>query len=268
MNPRIHACWLLSIALLTACRGGEGAPARNEDEVIVFAAASLRDAFTDLRKDFRPSNPGAKVTFNFAGTQELRAQIEHGAAADVFASADVRHMDELVRAKHVENVHVFAKNEPVVVVAARHAGDLQDFADLPRAERLIVGAEEVPIGRYTLGILENAERKLGHAWRARVEQNVVSRELNVRQVLAKVSLGEADAGIVYRSDVRAAQGDVRIVNIPADLNVSAEYPLAVLTHAPHPKSAKQWLALVLSPVGQRALTRAGFIAVSRDAGSD
>jgi molybdate transport system substrate-binding protein len=251
---------LLCVALLAVgCKRSRPAP---HDALVVFAAASLREPFTGLREEFRRSHPQAVVTFNFAGSQELRAQIEHGAAADVFASADLRHMDALVRGQHATAARSFARNEGVLVVAAKGPEALQRFADLPRAERLVVGADTVPIGRYTQQVLERAGKQLGPDWRARVESKVVSRELNVRQVLAKVSLGEADAGIVYRSDVHAEQGSVRVVAIPAELNVTAEYPIAVLTDAAHPELARAFTELVLSPVGQRALTRGGFLSIS------
>jgi molybdate transport system substrate-binding protein len=150
----------------------------------------------------------------------------------------------------------------VVVVAAKGPEALRSFADLPSAERLVVGADAVPIGRYTRQILERAGKQFGPDWRARVESKVVSRELNVRQVLAKVRLGEADAGIVYRSDVHAEPGSVRVVAVPAELNVVAEYPIAVLTDAAHPELARAFTALVLSSTGQQALARAGFIPIS------
>jgi len=117
----------------------------------------------------------------------------------------------------------------------------------------------VPIGRYSLQILDNASKALGNDFRARVEEHVVSRELNVRQVLAKVTLGEADAAIVYRTDVATDEGAVGVVTIPPELNVLAEYPIAVLEGAPHPELARAWVALVLSVEGQTALSMAGFV---------
>jgi molybdate transport system substrate-binding protein len=122
-----------------------------------------------------------------------------------------------------------------------------------------VGAPEVPIGAYTLEVLDKASAKLGTDFRERVEAKVASRELNVRQVLAKVVLGEADAGIVYRSDALTAAGKVAVVSIPPGLNVAAEYPIAALEAAPHPELARRWLELVKSPAGVAALREAGFV---------
>lgn len=261
---RAFALMLLTslLASLTGCKRPEPSPAAREDKLVVFAAASLREVFTAMGDDFKRAHPGVEVTFNFAGTQELRTQLEHGAAADVFASADQRHMDELARASRVSGPVVFARNEPVIVVAKESAASLRGLADLPSANRIVIGAPEVPIGRYTLQILDRASTTLGADFRSRVEARIVSRELNVRQVLTKVSLGEAQAGFVYRTDARAAQDQVSVVAIPPELNVIAEYPIAVVSGAAHPGLARAWVDFVLSADGQRALRNAGFLAPS------
>jgi molybdate transport system substrate-binding protein len=247
---------LAVLALLTAGAVRAEAPRR---ELTVFEAASLKDVFARLAKRFEAENPGVTVVANAAGSQELRAQIEHGAAADVFASADRKHMDALVGAGLVSATAMFACNEPVVVVRAGLAPPLATFTDLPRAERIVVGALEVPIGRYTRQILDKAGAKLGADFSQRVEARVVSRELNVRQVLAKVVLGEADAGFVYRSDALVAGAKVRVVEIPPELNVTAEYPIAALAAAPHADLARRFVALVRSPAGVATLREAGFV---------
>jgi molybdate transport system substrate-binding protein len=136
---------------------------------------------------------------------------------------------------------------------------IRRLSDLPNAERIVIGTPEVPIGRYSLKILELASTSFGADFKARVEAKVVSRELNVRQVLAKVSLGEAQAGIVYRTDALTAPDRVTVVSIPANLNVIAEYPIAVVSEGEHPKLARAWLDLVLSPKGQGHLHEAGFL---------
>lgn len=228
-------------------------------EVVVFEAASLREAFARLAARFEEEHPGTRVTIDAAGSQTLRAQIEQGAAADVFASADERQMNALVGEGLVATPASFACNEPVVVVRSDLAGTVKTFADLPRAERIVVGAPEVPIGAYTAEVWQKAARKLGADFAARVQAKIVSRETNVRQVLAKVVLGEADAGVVYRSDARAAQGKVAVVVIPPELNVTASYPIALLASAPHAALGRAFVALVRSPAGQAALREAGFV---------
>jgi molybdate transport system substrate-binding protein len=244
------------VFVIAARRADAYAPPRRE--LTVFEAASLKDVFARLAQRFEAGNEGVKVVANAAGSQELRAQIEHGAAADVFASADRKHMDALLAQGLALAPAVFACNEPVVVVRTGLPA-VAVFADLPRAERIVVGVPEVPIGSYTLQILAKADGKLGSDFRKRVEAKIVSRELNVRQVLAKVVLGEADVGVVYRSDALAARDKVRVVEIPRALNVTAEYPIAALKAAPHADLARSFIDLVRSPVGVGALREAGFV---------
>jgi molybdate transport system substrate-binding protein len=234
--------------------------ATTKKELVVFEAASLKGVFARLAQQFEKDNAGVKVVANAAGSQELRAQIEHGAAADVFASADRKQMDTLVSQKLALAPAVFTCNEPVVVVRKSIAGTIKTLADLPKAERIVIGTPEVPIGAYTLQILQRAAAKLGADFPKRVEAKVASRELNVRQVLAKVTLGEADAGVVYRSDAFTARDKVAVVEIPADINVIAEYPIAILKGAPNPELARRWIDLVKSPAGVAVLEDAGFAA--------
>ena len=232
-----------------------GAPAR---EVVVFAAASLTEVFDRLAKDFEAKDPGTHVAVQLAGSQELRTQIENGAKADVFASADTRHMNALFDAKLVGKPEIFARNEPIVIVPTANPAGLARFEDLPKAKKLVVGTPEVPIGGYTIKILDNATKQLGEEFRKQVEANIVSRELNVRQILAKVGLGEGDAGFVYRTDATTAKDRVKVIEIPAAWNVVAEYPIAVVSGAPNPQLAKEWVDLVMSRRGQDVLRDAGF----------
>jgi molybdate transport system substrate-binding protein len=227
-------------------------------ELVVFAAASLKEAFERIAKDFEEKHPGVRVALQLAGSQELRTQLENGAKADVFASADTRHMSALADADLVRKPEIFARNEPVLIVPAANPAGVERFAELAKAKRLVVGTPEVPIGNYTNQILANAAKQYGHTFAKRVEANIASRELNVRQILAKVSLGEADAGFVYRTDATAGRNRVRVIEIPPALNVAAEYPIAVVSRAPNPDLAQEWVDLVLSPRGQRVLGEAGF----------
>jgi molybdate transport system substrate-binding protein len=249
MNRFVIAALVVS-ALATTGRADE------QRELTVFAAASLREAFEDLAKTFESKTPGVKVRVNLAGSQELRTQIENGARADVFASADQKHMAALVKAKLVAAPRVFVRNTPVIIVPKGNPAKVGSFEELPRAKKLVIGAPEVPIGSYTLEILE----KVGGDFKQKVLANVASRELNVRQVLAKVSLGEADAGIVYRTDAIAGKDKVEIIEIPAKLNVIAEYPVAVLSNAPQAAAARAFVDLLLSADGQKRLAAAGFVA--------
>jgi molybdate transport system substrate-binding protein len=234
------------------------ARAQGSTELNVFAASSLRESFGELGKLFEAKHPGTKVHFNLGGSQELRTQIEHGAPADVFASADQQHMQALVLAKLAGSPKVFARNEPVLVVPRGNPAGLAGLADLPKAKRIVVGLPEVPIGAYTLRILDGASKQYGADFRSRVEAKVVSRELNVRQVLAKVGLGEADAGIVYRTDAWTAQDKVEVIAIPPGVNVVAELPIATLTKTRQSALAKEFVDLVFSNAGRGVLSRFGF----------
>ena len=227
-------------------------------ELVVFAAASLTDVFQKVATMFEKRHPGGKVRLSFGGSQELRVQIEQGAKADVFASADAKHMAALFQQDLVRSPRIFARNRPVLVVPAGNPARLASFADLAKAERIVVGVPEVPIGTYVDQVLAAAKQAYGEAFDERVSAHIRSRELNVRQVLAKVVLGEADAGIVYRTDAQSAKDRVRTIHIPDKLNITADYPIALLTAAPQPGLAKAWLALVFSKEGQAALSAAGF----------
>ena len=239
---------LLSLVPCVGCR-----EAGHDQPLVVLAASSLREAFDELGAGFEVEHPGVRVELAFSGTQELRAQVEHGARADVFASADLAHMEALVREGLALEPSVFARNIPVVVVAP--GAPVRTFADLPSAERIAIGAPEVPIGRYAAAVLDRAQEALGDGFRDRVEARIVSREFNVRQVLAKVELGEAQAGIVYRTDVRDG---VSVVPIPEVLAVKPEYPISVLRGAPRPGLAHAFIAWVRSERGRRILVAHGF----------
>jgi len=237
---------------------GSAASSRADDsrEITVFAAASLRESFEALAKTFEAKSPGVKVHLNLAGSQELRTQIENGARADIFASADQKHMAALVKANLVTAPRVFARNTPVIIVPKGNPAHVASFEQLINAKKIVIGVPEVPIGNYTLQILDKA----GADFKQKVLGNVASRELNVRQVLAKVGLGEADAGIVYKSDAMASKDKVEIIEIPAKVNVIAEYPVAVLSKAPQAAAAKAFVDLLLSGDGQKRLATAGFVA--------
>jgi len=251
----IGVATLSLLAASTAGRAAESGGKRRE--LTVFAAASLRDSFEKLAEAFERAHPGVHVRFNFAGSQELRTQMENGAPADVFASADLRQFDSARGGGLVGAPKIFTTNEPVIVVPRTNPAKVTSLADLPRANRLVIGARQVPIGAYALQILDKAKAQYGADFRSRVEARVVSHELNTRQVLNKVALGEADAGIVYRTDALRSR-DVQVIAIPADLNVLAEYPIASTLRAPCPDLAKAWVELVVSPAGQATLAEFGF----------
>ena len=229
----------------------------------VFAAASLTNAFGEIGQNFEAANPGVKVRFNFGGSQTLRTQIEQGADADLFAPANKKELDVLIEAKMVltDSVQTFLTNQMVVVMPASNPAGLTELADLALPGlKLVLAAKEVPAGNYALQVLDSLDANLGDGFKDRVLANVVSYENDVKQVVAKIQLGEADAALVYVSDT-AASPDLKMIEIPAENNVIAQYPLAVLTQTRYPALARAFAAYVLSPEGQSVLANWGFLPV-------
>jgi molybdate transport system substrate-binding protein len=236
----------------------------------VFAAASLAGAFEELAREFERTHSGITIQLNLAGSHQLATQLEQGAAADVFASADVRWMEHVrERLLLAGEPRRFARNRLVVIVPDANPGRIARLQDLARpGVKLVLGTRAVPAGRYSREMLQNLVRIPGFDvdFARRVMANVVSEEENVRAVAGKVQLGEADAGIVYRSDVTPALArSVRVLEIPARANVTASYPIAVLRGASEPQPARDFVTLVLSPAGQRVLARHGFAPATADA---
>lgn len=230
----------------------------------VYAAASLTDAFIEMGKAFEAGHSGVIVVFNFGGSQNLRTQIEQGAPADVFASANTREMDALVMQNMIEPgaPGIFLTNRLVLILPENNPAGVSSLEDLSRPGlKLVLAAEEVPAGRYARQILDNLDGMFGAGYKDQVLANVVSNEDNIRQAMTKVQLGEADAGIVYVSDVVAAP-DLKMIEIPADLNVIAEYPIAPLVGSANLDLADEFIAFVLSPAGQATLKKWGFTPVA------
>lgn len=261
-----------SAAFPDASAGGSAAAASSattsQRELIVFAAASLTDAFGELGRNFEAANPGARVTFNFAGSQQLAQQINQGAPADVFASANRAQMETVITAGQVVTgtQRTFVRNRLVVIYPKANSAGLTRLEDLARPSvKLVLAAKEVPVGGYSLDFLRKASElpQYTSAYSETVLTNVVSYEENVRAVLSKVALDEADAGIVYSSDVTLdAASKVGRIDIPDELNTLATYPIAPLKDAAQAALAEQFVAYVLSPEGQQVLVKYGFIAAT------
>jgi len=252
---------LVFLSLVLGACGGVSSASRT---LTVYAAASLTDAFTEIGKAFEADQPGVTVVLNFGGSQNLRTQIEQGALADVFASANIKEMDTLVAQNFIaaEAPHVFLTNQLVVILPKNNPAGIDSLEDLGQPGlKLVLAAEEVPAGRYARQILENLNSMYGADYADRVLANVVSNEDNIRQAVTKVQLGEADASIVYVSDAVAAP-ELGQIAIPADINVVAEYPIASLIGSANPELADAFIAYVLSPAGQATLEKWGFTPVS------
>ena len=258
---------LYLLVLFTLCLAGcapatspPPAPAPASRTLNVFAAASLTDAFTEIGKNFEAANPGVTVTFNFAGSQALRTQIEEGAPADVFASANITEIDALVTDGFIAkgSSQVFLNNKLIVILPAKNTATLTKLEDLAKPGiKIVLAAEEVPVGKYARQALDQMNAQFGADFKDKVLANVVSNEDNVKQVVAKVQLDEADAGIVYTSDAVAAP-DLKTIEIPAKLNVIAQYPIAVLRKSVKTNLATAFIEYILSTEGQSVLQKWGF----------
>jgi molybdate transport system substrate-binding protein len=258
---------LLVVLVLSSAIGcdradsGQDAAPEDSRRLMVFAASSLTEAFGDMAESFERAHPGVEVSLYFAGSQTLRTQILNGAPADVFAPAGRKYMRSLGERNLVGPARVFARNELVIVTPADNPAGIASVRELPQAERLVVGARAAPVGRYAGEFLERAGREFGGGFRQKVERDIVSREVNARLVLAKVAIGEADAGIVYRTDAAARGDKVWTVEIPKNLNMLAAYPIAAVARTPRAELAEKWVKFVLSDEGQEILAEHGFITV-------
>lgn len=236
-----------------------------QGSLTVFAAASLTGAFNQIGKTFETLHPGVKITFNYAGSQQLAQQIANGAPVDVFASANQTQMDAVVKSKRIvaASSQNFVKNRLVVIYPAANPGKIQTLQDLAKPGlKLVLADKSVPVGQYALTFLDHASSNasFGASYKAAVLKNVVSNEQDVKAVLVKVELGEADAGIVYTTDAAAAtSGKIVQLAIPDALNVIAVYPIAALKDSPNPALAKAFIDEILSPDGQKVLATYGFI---------
>jgi len=231
-------------------------PAPEGEELSVFAAASLAEAFADLEQAFEADHPGVDVRVTTAGSQVLRLHIEQGAPADVFASADATHAEALAEAGHLDAPEVFAGNELVVVVPADDPR-VQRFADLATVDAIVLGTPSVPAGRYARQALQAAEEAVGEAVVGRIRRRVVSEESNVRLVRAKVELGEADAALVYRTDAIDRPG-LRVVPLPEAVRVPVELYVGSVHPSGHARAAAAFVQLLQSDRGQALLQAHGL----------
>lgn len=258
---------LPSVLFVTLLLSFSLASAQDSQTLTVFAASSLTDAFTEIEAAFESANPGVDVIYNFGGSSTLATQLAEGAPADVFASANTAQMNVARDAERIAGApRAFVKNRLVLIVPADNPANITSLRDLANAGvKLVFAATDVPVRDYTDAMLEKlaADPAYGAEYRAAVMANLVSEEDNVRQVSAKVALGEADAGIVYRSDVTPdIVGDVIALPIPDAINTLATYPIAVTDDSANPDLAQAFIDYVLSDAGQETLVNWGFYSVN------
>ncbi|MFF5924018.1 molybdate ABC transporter substrate-binding protein [Streptomyces flavochromogenes] len=228
----------------SATGSASGAPAAN---LTVLAAASLTDVFKTAGAAYEKSHPGTKLTFSFAGSQELVAQVSQGSPADVLVTADTKSMDK-VKAD-TGTPAIIAKNRLVIATGEGNPFKVDDLKDLADTRlKVVLAAPEVPAGKYSKQILDAQK----------VTVKPVSQEPNVRAVLSKVELGEADAGLVYKTDAASAADKVDAVEIPDDQNAIAKYPAATIKDSENAEAAAAFVAWLSSPEGRKILQDAGF----------
>jgi molybdate transport system substrate-binding protein len=256
---------LFGSLLVSALLASAAAPALAQSPgITVFAAASLTEAFNAAGPAFTKKT-GIPVTFNFGGSDTLATQIKQGAPADVFASANLTQMKVVSDAGLVAGApKTFAKNHLVAIAPKSDAVKIAGPADLARPGLKVVLADKtVPVGSYARATFAKLEGQTGYpaGFAAGVEKNVVSNELDVKAVVTKIALGEADAGVVYSTDVTpAVAGQLDEYPFPAAVAPDIEYPIAALKNAPNPKGAQAFVDYILSPDGQAFLKARGFVA--------
>jgi molybdate transport system substrate-binding protein len=231
-------------------------------ELTVFAAASLTEPFTEIGKRLELSHPGLKVVYNFGGSPTLRTQLEQGAHADVFASADAVQMEQAKKSNVVQGESpVFVKNRLVAIVPKENKAKATTFCDLGKPGlKLDLANAKVPVGHYSRQAIAKASTECGADFEQRTLKNLVSEEENVKQVVTKIQLGEADAGIVYVSDVTPkVSKDVQTIAIAGAYNQLATYPIALTADVKNRPGAEAFLTFVLSAEGQAVLKAHNFI---------
>ena len=250
----------LTTLLLLSCVGiallkCQAAPSSHQLQI--FAASSLQEGFEDLKQSFKQRHPHIDIHLNFAGSQVLRIQIEHGAQADVFASANPKHLQTLKQQGLLTHPQSVASNKLALIIPTDNPADIQSFKQLTKARRIVLGNAHVPIGHYPRKLLQKAGNQFGPSFETTVRTHIVSEENNVRLVRAKVELGEADAAVVYHTDALASDR-VYAIAIPRMLQQEVHYTMGQLTTSKNSALALQWCQFVASKEGREILNQRGF----------
>jgi len=239
----------------------------SKKDLTIFTAGSLVESYTEISELFESQNPDVELTLNFAGSQQLAHQLALGAPGDIFVSADTHQMEAVVNTGRInsQSPQIFTHNNLVVIFPKENPADIQILQDLSKQGlKLVLAAVAVPVGNYSQQFLTKASQDptFSENFKRDVLENVVSYESNVKAVLSKILLGEADAGIVYTSDINDNNiSQLGTLPIPGELNVLADYLIAQLKDSERPELAQDFIAFVLSPTGQEILSAHGFITV-------
>jgi molybdate transport system substrate-binding protein len=247
---------LVAAALAAAGCGGGGSSGGGSSTptggtLNVFAAASLTEAFTQLARTYQSDHPGWTVRLNFAGSDQLAAQIEQGVPADVYAAASPKYPEQLQGKNLLGDTTNFATNSLVLIVPPDNPAHITSVDDLKNGAKLVVGDPAVPVGSYT-------ETVLGNLGISDSDLNIVSKEQDVKSVLSKVELGEADAGFVYVTDALSAGEKVKELQLPAAAEATAVYPIGIVSSSKQSQAAQRWIDLVTGTEGQKVLQDLAF----------
>jgi molybdate transport system substrate-binding protein len=268
---RLFLLFIALCTLLVACGGSTTSgstttPTLAPITLNIFAAASLTESFNEIATTYHQQHSNVTIKPNYNGSQILEQQIANGAPADVFASADLANMQKASDAGLVNSSQVFVKNRLVVIIPTSNPGKINSLKDLARKGiKIDLEAVTVPAGKYSRQALDNLSKSpdYGSGYGSAVLANVVSEETNVKAVVQKVQLGEADAGFVYHTDVTPAVANrVTVIDIPDPYNVIAQYPIAVVKNSAHVSDAQALVDFVLSSDGQTILKKYNFITLN------
>jgi molybdate transport system substrate-binding protein len=266
-HPRCTLFLFSAICLLFTACGSASIPTSPPITLKVFAAASLKASFTEIKSKYEAAHAGVTISYDFDGSQILENQLANGAAADVFASADQLHMQKASDSGLVGTSQIFAKNKLIVIVPRNNPAKIYTLKDLAnKGVKIDVADPSVPVGQYGLQVLDNLSKSAGYGptYENSVKANFVSLETNVEAVVQKVQLDEADAGIVYQTDVTPTiMNKLSVIDIPENFNVIAQYPIAVTKHTANANEAQAFVHYILSSDGQAVLTKYHFIPISK-----
>jgi molybdate transport system substrate-binding protein len=259
IRRRIVAVGVLLMAAATACSTSAGDSSPSPVKLTVFAAASLTKVFPQIGARFTKDHPGVTFAWSFGGTDQLAAQIQEGARADVFAGASTKYGDQLADGGQIDPYTIFCTNQLVLITPKANPAGIDTLQDLATKHvKLVIGSDTVPIGTYTRTVLTHLDAVYGDGYSDAVLGTVVSNEDSVTSIVAKVVSGEADAGFVYVTDALAAGTQVGYQTLPPDAQAVAEYPVAVVKGSRQPAMARQFAQFVLAAPAQDLLKKAGF----------
>lgn len=256
---KIISMSLILILILSSIGCGKSKKTSEKKEITVFAAASLTESMEEIVQKFKEKNPEFKVNVHLAGSSKLRVQIEQGVNADIFISANSKHYDVLKEKGFISVGEHFLNNSMVVIVPKENKKKINKIEDLQKKCKLVIAQKEVPAGNYARKIINSLNGAFGEKYEDNVLKNIVSEESNIKQVVNKVVLGEADAAFVYKSDVTAkVKEKVNVIDIPSKYNVKATYWIAKLKQSENKGEVDSFYEFLLQKESKEIFEKYGF----------